>query len=510
MRFRFLAALLALWHVAGAAQTTVRDDSGSYTVRVPWLKTDNQTINNAYRIAMGDLLGNISLFRDGLLEKPVPVLLAGQGYPTPWTRDASINAWNGASILVPAVAKNTLLAVIRAYEEGPRVIGEDQYWDAIVWVTGAWHHYLYTGDREFLWLAFQVARNSIRYYEETEYDDSDGLFRGPGWSDGVAGYPMEYADSGGNSAISLWPKFNPTKISRPGYGIPMKALSTNCLHYNAYLLLSEMARELTLPVDPSWARKADRLKEAINNHLWSEDRGHYRFLAGPLGISEHEEAVGHAYALLFGIADDARAQLVLEHQHVAPAGVPCLWPNLERYQSPDGMSFGRHAGTIWPQIQGMWAHAAARYRKDGIFGHELFQLAKHAVRDNQFTEIYHPASGAIYGGLQERPGKGIVLWTSKPRQTWAASAYLRMILFGLVGMQVSRDGIRFEPCVPAELSQVEVVDLHVRNSRMDIAIKGKGVRLRTLTVSGTQLPTESVIPWDSWGQRKLTVVMEMQ
>ena len=157
----------------------------------------------------------------------------------------------------------------------------------------------------------------------------------------------------------------------------------------------------------------------------------------------------------------------------------------------------------------MWAHAAAKYRKGGIFGHELFQLAQHAVRDNQFAEIYHPTNGAIYGGLQERAGKGIVPWTSKPRQTWAASAYLRMILFGLVGMQVSRDGIRFEPCIPEGISQIDVVDLHVRNARMDLAIRGKGVRLRTLTVSGVQLPPESVIPWDSWGQRKLNVVMEM-
>ena len=220
--------------------------------------------------------------------------------------------------------------------------------------------------------------------------------------------------------------------------------------------------------------------------------------------------MGHAYAILLGIADDARAQLVLQRQYVAPAGVPCLWPNLERYESPDGMSFGRHAGTVWPQIQGMWAHAAAKYRKGGIFGHELFQLAQHAVRDNQFAEIYHPTNGAIYGGLQERAGKGIVPWASKPRQTWAASAYLRMILFGLVGMQVSRDGIRFEPCIPEGISQIDVVDLHLRNARMDLAIKGQGVRLRTLTVSGVQLPPESVIPWDSWGQRKLNVVMEMQ
>ena len=61
---------------------------------------------------MGDLLGNVSLFKDGLLERPVPVILAGLHYDTPWTRDAAINAWNGASLIMPDVARNTQDLVI--------------------------------------------------------------------------------------------------------------------------------------------------------------------------------------------------------------------------------------------------------------------------------------------------------------------------------------------------------------------------------------------------------------
>jgi len=56
------------------------------------------------------------------------------------TRDASINAWNGASLILPDVARNTLLSVLDRTDGGVRIGG--QYWDCIVWTTGAWHHYL--------------------------------------------------------------------------------------------------------------------------------------------------------------------------------------------------------------------------------------------------------------------------------------------------------------------------------------------------------------------------------
>ena len=40
----------------------------------------------------------------------MPVILAGLHYDTPWTRDAAINAWNGGSLILPEVSRNTLLS----------------------------------------------------------------------------------------------------------------------------------------------------------------------------------------------------------------------------------------------------------------------------------------------------------------------------------------------------------------------------------------------------------------
>ena len=71
------------------------------TVSVPYLQTDNPQINRAFRIAIGDVMGNVGMHRSGLLESPQLVILAGLDYARPWTRDASINAWNGASLIMP-------------------------------------------------------------------------------------------------------------------------------------------------------------------------------------------------------------------------------------------------------------------------------------------------------------------------------------------------------------------------------------------------------------------------
>lgn len=480
------------------------NDAGTIQVSIPTLHTNHGEINQAFRIALGDLLGNVALFKDGLLEQPAPVILAGLDYDTPWTRDAAVNAWNGASLIAPGVSRNTLLSVLE--RSGGKVRIGGQYWDAIVWTTGAWHHYLYTGDKRFLALALEATKNSLAFFEETEFDAKTNLFRGPGWSDGVAAYPDAYANAGGSSGILDWPRHNPDKVAKPGYGIPMQALSTNCLYYNAYLTAQKMAQELNVPVNSQWPVKAAKLKEAINTHLWDEDKGYYRFLIGPWGKCDHQEGLGSAYALLFGVADAKRAEAVLAHQHITPAGIPCGWPNLPRYERPDGMAFGRHMGTVWPQIQGFWAEAAARAGKPEVFGHELFQLASHAVGDKHFAEIYHPLTGKTYGGLQESQGKGIILWQATSRQTWAATAYLRMILLGLVGLRFDPEGVRFQPCVPKGISSIELGNLRYRGLRLNVTVRGTGTKVKQCLIDG-KASKEGFLAVQEVGHKKIVLTL---
>ncbi len=69
---------------------------------------------------MGDLLGNAALFKDRLMERPMPVILAGPDYGTLWTRDTAINAWNSASLIMPEVGVRMLRSAAALHHERTR------------------------------------------------------------------------------------------------------------------------------------------------------------------------------------------------------------------------------------------------------------------------------------------------------------------------------------------------------------------------------------------------------
>ena len=414
--------------------------------------TDNNKINKAFRIATGDLSGNIYPYKSELFETANPAIMAGLDYDKPWCRDAAINDWNGASLIFPEISKNTLLSILVKNQQKITIGG--QYWDAIIWTIGAWHHYLYTGDLNFLTTAYEASADTLKILENTELS-ANGLFNGPAcYGDGVGAYPIEYANCKGDSEILAWPKHNKNLKAPHGYGIPMQTLSTNCLYSHAYMLLEKMATVLKVK-QQDWLKKGKMLKAKINEIFWNKEKGYYNYITGPLGDSDYQEGMGNSFAILFDIADKEKTENIFKYIYVSKYGIPCLWPVFPRYKE----DFGRHNGTIWPHIQGFWGHAAAITNKPDIFSHEFMNLTKSASRESQFTEIIHPLSGRPYGGLQECNEKGIISWDSCRRQTWSATAYIRLALFGLAGMKFQEDGICFNPVKINGVNEISITNL---------------------------------------------------
>lgn len=466
----------------------------------PILRTNDPSVNRAYRIALGDLWGNIQPFQDGLLEEPRPVLLAGLDYDTPWTRDAAINVWNGLGLVWPSVARDTLLSVLER-REGRVCIG-GQYWDAIIWSLGAWACYLHSGERDFLALALQALRNSLERFEAEEFDPQFGLFRGPAvYGDGVAAYPQRYSP-GGTSSILDWVKFNPQKQADRGYGIPMMSLSTNCVYAQAYRVANWMAEELSLSPVVAHEQRAATLRASIQKHFWNPEQGTFRYLVDAEGGSDHQEGLGHSFALLFGLADAGQAASVLDRQFIAPAGIPCVWPSYERYTQKGG--YGRHSGTVWPFISAFWGEAALQHGRPDLFEREFKIFSGHINRHGQCAEIYHPLSGEVYGGLQEA-GQGAdgLEWTSCSRQSWTASAYLRMLLFGVAGLHFHRAGLEFQPCLPAGLERMRLDGLRYRGGTLDLALEGRGSRICRCSVNG--LRADAFLPADATGKQHVVI-----
>ena len=478
----------------------------SFEVTYPNVKTSNHTLDLAYRIAIGDLFTNIQDYKSKLTGEVVPVIIAGIDYNNPWIRDAAINSWNGGSFIIPEIAENTLFSVIKENENG-KLIMTGQYWDAMLWSTGAWNHYLVTGDKKFLKQAYKITKDALAFYEETEFDPSYNLFRGLAWSDGVAEYPEKYAQVNGQSGAFLWPKYNKDKVATNGYGIPMMSSYSNAIYYNAYQLAIKIADELGVEDSENWSGKAENLKKAINHYLWNDKIGQYSLYIDEDGVSEIQEALANSYAIMFGIADEKQTESIFKNMHVSAAGVTCGWPELPRFKklNKDGMTFGRHNVTVWPHIQGMWADVAAKNKKSDVFSHELFTLAEHAVRDMQFSEIYHPISGERYGGMQMNNGE-MCLWESTRRQTWAATAYIRMIYNGVFGIELSQQGIGFAPVVPEGVNNPKLTNLKYRNMLLNISVEGEGTKIKSFRVNGIDSDS-AFISKDATGAQDVVIVL---
>ena len=472
------------------------------------LSTSHGAIDRAFRIALGDLYSSTVLYRSGLIEKPSPMIMAGLDYDDPWTRDAAINCWNGCSLLAPPIARNTLLGVIESKQGGPQIAG--QYWDKIIWATGAWHHYLVAGDREFLSIAAQATLSTLRQLEEDEFDAEIGLFRGGAcFQDGVAGYPDRYVRGHHSSGpITVWAEANPTDRSMPGAGLPMMAGSTNCLYYSAYRCAALMTAALGLKGSAILDEKARRLSESIVRHFWDDASAQFAYLIDPWEVCRHQEGLGLSFALLFGVLDGAQAERAIVAQHITPQGIPCVWPSFRRYRTPDGWGQGRHSGTVWPHVQGFWAEAVARQSRVDLLANEILALAGNATRDAQFTEIYHPDTGAIYGGRQEHTKEGAIgEWRSCRRQTWSATAFLRMMLHGVLGMRFDENGVSWEPCLPAGIGPVRLQGLPYRGAIFNIDLSGSGRRICSFTVNGVAQNEPRILGVCS-GDQSLEIVVE--
>lgn len=466
----------------------------------PPLRCNLPAVERAYRIATGDLLGNIQPFPVG--DQHLPVLLAGLDYDTPWTRDAAINVWNGLGLTHPQVARNTLLSVLE--ERDGEVSNGGQYWDAIIWALGLWAYYLYSGDRDTLSIGYRATRNSLRRFEDEEYDPHYGLFRGPAvYGDGVAAYPDRYSP-GGTSSILDWVKFNPHKKAGRGYGIPMMTLSTNCIYAQVYYTLPRMAAELGLPPDPQDEIAAERLRQNIQRRFWNPHSGRFDYLLDEEGRCEAQEGLGHAFVLLFDLASREQARSILQNLERTPHGISCVWPTFARYAERGG--FGRHSGTIWPFINAFWAEAALKYGHYDIFNEEFNHLTDMFNRYAQCAEIYHPVTGEIYGGLQEA-GKGTSgwEWTSCARQSWSASGYLRLVLFGLLGLGFDVHGLRIKPYLPDGCSWIEIENLPFRNALLNIHVKGKGTNIISCKIDGKE--TSPFISSKAVGQCSIEIVV---
>jgi hypothetical protein len=461
--------------------------------------TTQSTFGTAYDTALTNLLTTNTVKYDsskntsGLMSGGT-FIQAGGGYAgDAWTRDSAINAWNGASLLDTQPAANSLWSAVGKQSDGTLIINQDeQVWDQVVWITGAWNHYLVTGDKTFLTHAYQAATNTLNLRKKNNYNSTYGLYMGPSFfNDGIAGYPAPPADSTESKGAAVG-----------GYAASktMMALSTNDLYYAAYRNAAAMATALGKPTDEvsPLNSAADDLKKSINKRLWNANTGLYDyFIHGPddgslADQADHtEEGTGLSFAILFGIADSTQAQSVMSKTHIQPYGIVDTYPNYSRYSDAKP---GRHNEIVWPMVQGLWADAAASSGNVARFASEVRSLAGLANTKQSFYEIYNAHTGAVDGGWQADNSGGVpfIHWESQPDQTWSATAYLHMIDTDLFGMKFDTSGITFAPTLPKGWGDATLSGVRYRGATLTIALHGAGNTISKFTIDDKSASTYAI------------------
>lgn len=420
----------------------------------------------AYAQAMRDVAGNINGGE----------FVAGLGWPTVWVRDASYAIDLGCGLAFPQVAQQSLRSLVTAdgvwaQDRAAHFGGWPNLTDSIVGAIGVWATHLSNPDLGFLRWGYEVTRASLARAERRVFDG--GLFRGcASFMESNSAYPPTYM-------------FNGWAVGRT------KALSTNLLYYRAYVLAGRMAT--LLGQDPSgFAAKAAALKDAVNQRLWLPGKGYYAYYENPFGrASGRMEGLGEALAVLWGVADDEQAAAIFKNTTITPHGLPCLWPRHLFWRWYTRRAEYYHNGMVWPFAQGYWAWAAASRGAVDVFAAELDHLSALASRAETFHEFYRPHDGRPDGSA---------------RQLWSAAGYLAMVHYGLFGMSIDVDGVRFQPAIPATFTSMRLRDFAYRLMTLDVQISGNGTRIASLRVDDVEQQDHRV-PGELTGRHRVTIRM---
>jgi hypothetical protein len=336
-------------------------------VAVSRLESGDPSADAAYDKANRDVAANIV----------GGTFIAGRSWPTLWVRDASYSIDLACGSSYPEVSRDTMRAMASpegtwAQDRAAHFGGWPNLTDSIVGAIGIWATFLATGDEELLRWGFGVTRNSLSRAEHEIFDGA--LFRGcASFMESNSAYPARYFLNG--RAVGK-----------------TKALSTNMLYFRAYELAGRMAEVLGEDAGPFQA-KAQRLKQAINERLWLPGKGYYSYYENAgRGLSPRMEGLGEALAVLWGVADEVRADSVQRRTPTTRTGLPCLWPRHIPWLLYLRRAEYYHNGMVWPLVQGYWAWAAASRLNVSLLDSELARLTALAGSADTFHEFYRPGS----------------------------------------------------------------------------------------------------------------------
>lgn len=468
-------------------QLSETDEPGIYTIKLvlnpfseadyadkEWTLTQDLSAKPKYESdqPLVDALFNLSLEEAILNIESDSTLRTGAKWGGVWTRDVSYSILLAFAYHEPEVAKISLMKKVKrgriiqdTGSGGAYPVSSDR----TTWALAAWEIYKTTGDDTWLRTAHDIIKNTLD-------DDAKVLASGTGLYRGESSF-LDWREQ-------TYPKW----MSNMDIYVS-ENLGTNVVHYQAHVILSEMAKLLDEPWRP-YHNRAEVIKAAINDRLWVPSKGYYgNFLYGrnELNLSDRYEALGEALAVLFEVADESRARTIISRSPLAPFGSTCIYP-----QIPDIPPY--HNNGIWPFVQSYWNLAAAKAGNEAVLNHGLAAIYRAGGLFLTNYENFVAESGDFLGTE-----------INSHRMLWSMAGNLAMVHRVFMGISFEPTGIRFAPVVPSTYPGIKrLSNFSYRNAVLDISVEGTGNKISEVTIDGETV-NKAFLPGDISGKHTVEI-----
>ncbi|MBN2874576.1 MAG: hypothetical protein JXM71_05730 [Spirochaetales bacterium] len=216
------------------------------------------------------------------------------------------------------------------------------------------------------------------------------------------------ADASGLMYRESWDRHDwADNVYRDGY-----VTYTEVLYYRALVCAGRIARVAArddpgVPGAPGYAEEAERVRLAINQHLWVDSLGWYVDYTGGARTEDHL-AIDTVLAVLFGVADHDRSRRLLDamerhletrsngEQPFGDWGTMCCYP---LYRFPDHLvekssrPYSYHNGSDWPYWSSLYAFAKGTMGLDPAYPLRRWFAWSLATGWATPVEYYSPAVG---------------------------------------------------------------------------------------------------------------------
>ncbi len=409
--------------------------------------------------------------------EPDSTFRTGKEWAGVWTRDISYSIILSMAYMQPEVARYSLLPKVKN-----GVIIQDTgtggaypcSTDRMIWAVAAWELYKVTGDKAWLKQAYTIIKNSADDDLENIHDNITGMVRG-------------------ESSFLDWREQTYPKWMQPADIFESENLGTNAVHYEANMVLSQMAAILK---NESAAKKykavADKIKKGINTHLWMNEKGYYgQYLYGKNFkiLSPKSEALGEALCVLFGIADANQQKSVIDKTPVTAFGISCIFPQIADIPP-------YHNNAVWPFVQSYWALASAKA------GNEKSVL-------QSICDIYRPAAMFVTNKENFVADNGDYKGTqiNSSNMLWSLSGSISLVHKILFGIRFQREGLSFSPFVPFQLKgKRSLTNFPYRKAKLNIEMEGYGNKIKSFSLDG-KIVSKAFIPDNIEGSHFIKIIL---